>query len=216
MQSFAVLGLGRFGTQLALSLAQHGAEVLAVDRVRKKVDDVADEVTRAVTANIQDKDVMAELGVAECDCVILGIGEDLAASVIGVINLKALGVRKIICKAYDETHKEVLLRLGAYRLIIPCQELADKLATQLVSPVLQDYISLSDGYVLEEITAPSFWHNRSIADLRVRSKYNASIIAIKRGGKVTTLPSGEDVIDPSDTLVLLGAKDALESIRKLR
>lgn len=216
MKSFAVLGLGRFGRQLALSLAQQGAEVLAIDRVRKIVDDVADEVTRAVTANIQDKDVMTELGVAECDCVIIAFGGDLAASVVALINLKAMGVKQIICKAYDEVHKEVLMKLGADRVIIPEQEIADKLANQLVSPALRDYISLSDGYLVEEISAPGCWLDRTLADLRIRSKYRADVIAIRRGGKTLVSPGGDDQIKKDDVLVLLGATEALDDIRQLR
>ncbi len=216
MKSFAVLGLGRFGKQLALSLARQGAEVLAIDRTRKNVDDVADEVTRAVTANIQDKDVMTELGVAECDCVILAFGGDLASSVIGLINLKAMGVKQIICKAYDETYKDVLLKLGADQVIIPEQEIADKLANQLISPMLRDYIALSEGYVVEEITAPSVWQDKTLAELRIRSKYRADVIAIRRSGRISITPGGDDAIKKDDVLVLLGEREALDGIRKLR
>ncbi len=216
MKSYAVLGLGRFGKQLALTLARQGAEVLAVDRTRKIVDEVADEVTRAVTANIQDKDVMNELGVAECDCVILAFGGDLAASVIALMNLRALGVKQIICKAYDETHKDVLLKLGADRVIIPEQEIADKLANQLISPMLQDYIALSDGYLVEEISAPLSWQDRTLAELRIRSRYKADVIAIKRSGRMVVSPGGEDEIKKDDVLVLLGEREALDDIRRLR
>ena len=216
MKSYAVLGLGRFGKQLALSLARQGAEVLAIDRNRKNVDEVADEVTRAVTANIQDKDVMTELGVTECDCVILAFGGDLAASVIGLMNLKSMGVKRIICKAYDQTYKDVLLKLGADQVIIPEQEIADKLANQLISPMLKDYIALSDGYVVEEVTAPSFWMDRTLADLRIRSRYKADVIAIKRSGKMQISPGGDDAIKKGDILVLLGEQNALDDIRKLR
>ena len=180
------------------------------------MDEVADEVTRAVIANIQDKDVMTELGVTECDCVILAFGGDLAASVISLMNLKSLGVKKIICKAYDQTHKDVLLKLGADQVIIPEQEIADKLANQLVSPMLRDYISLTDGYVLEEISAPSFWQDRTLAELRIRSRYKADIIAIRRGGKMMISPCGDDFIRKDDVLVLLGETKALDDIRKLR
>ncbi len=216
MKSYAVLGLGRFGKQLALSLAARGAEVLAIDRTRKNVDEVADEVTRAVTANIQDKDVLSELGVAECDCVILAVGGDLAASVIGLMNLKAMGVKRVICKAYDETYKDVLLKLGADQVIIPEQEIAEKLAHQLISPMLKDYIALSDGFVLEEINAPSSWRDRTLAELRIRSKYKADVIAIKRSGKMLVSPCGDDDIRGDDILVLLGEQEALDDIRKLR
>ena len=216
MKTFAVIGLGRFGTELALSLAKAGAEVLAIDRNRKLVDEVADEVTRAVTCNIQEKDVLAELGVGDCDCAVLCIGSDLASSVIGLMNLKALGVGTIVCKAFDETYRDVLMKLGADRVIIPEKEMAAKLSAQLVSPMVRDYIPLSDGFMVEEITAPAVWAGKTLAELRIRSKYKADVIAVKREGKVQVSPGGDDRILSNDTVVLLGDADALNDIRKLR
>ena len=216
MNTYAVIGLGRFGKELALSLAKAGADVLAIDRNRKLVDEVADEVTRAVTCNILEKDVLSELGVGECDCAILCIGSDLASSVVGLMNLKALGIPQIICKAFDETYKDVLVKLGADRVIIPEKEMADKLSAQLVAPMVRDYIPLSDGYMVEEISAPAVWCDRTLAELRIRSKYKADVIAIKRSGKITVSPGGDDSILRDDTLVLLGDTDSLNSIRKLR
>ena len=216
MKTFAVIGLGRFGKELALSLSKAGAEVLAIDRNRKLVDEVADEVTRAVTCNILEKDVLAELGVGDCDCAVLCIGSDLASSVIGLMNLKALGIQRIICKAFDETYMNVLVKLGADQVIIPEKEMAVKLSAQLVSPMVRDYIPLSDGYLVEEISAPSVWCGKTLADLRIRSKYKADVIAIKRSGKITVSPGGDDAIMENDTLVLLGDTDSLNNIRKLR
>jgi len=216
MKSFAILGLGRFGAELALALARGGAEVLAVDRERKPVEFVADEVTRAVTCNIRDKDALGEIGVAECDCAVLCVGGDLAASVLGLMNLKALGVKKIICKAYDETYREVLLKLGADQVVIPEKEMADKLATNLISPSLKDYIALSDSDSLEEVTVPSSWIGKSLADLRIRNRYKAEVIAVRRGGKTIITPSGEEGFLPGDVLVILGDKENLADIRRLK
>ena len=216
MKSFAVLGLGRFGSRMALKLAEEGAEVLAIDRDRKCVDQVADGVTRAAMANVRDRDALEELGVAECDCAILAIGGDLAASVLGVMNLKAIGAKQVICKAYDETHRDVLYKLGADRVVIPEQEFADKLSQQLVSPQVKDFLSLGDGYSVEEIAAPGSWFGRSLGDIRVRSRYDATVLAVIRPGAPTLSPDGAETIREGDSLILFGDRKTLDAIRRLR
>ncbi len=216
MKSFAVLGLGRFGKEMALRLAQGGAEVLAVDRERKVVDEVADAVTRAVTANIRDKDTLLELGVAECDEVILSVGSDLAVSVLTVMNLKAIGVRHLICKAYDETYRDVLLKLGADQVLIPEKEFAGKLAAQLINPRMRDYIQLTDDYSIEEVSAPESWEGRSLSELSIRNRYGVNVITIRRGNQVIASPRAEDRIARGDTLLLLGDQKSLHTVRKLR
>ena len=194
MKSFAVLGLGRFGKEMALQLARGGAEVLAIDRERKMVDEVADEVTRAVTANLRDKDALQELGVAECDEVILSVGSDLAVSVLAVMNLKAIGVKHLICKAYDEMHRDVLLKLGADQVLIPEQEFAEKLAAQLISPRLRDYIQLTDDFVIEEMNVPDSWVGKSLGELCVRNKYDVTVVTVRHGKKVVPSPGAGERI----------------------
>ena len=216
MKTFAILGLGRFGMELALSLARNGAEVLAVDRERKPVEAVADYVTRAVTCNIRDKDALSEIGVSECDCAVLCVGGDLAASVLGLMNLKALGVRRIICKAYDETYQDVLTKLGADSVVIPEKEMAAKLATSLINPTVKDYIDLSDEDSLEELSVPAPWVGKTLADLRIRNRYKAEVIALRRDGQTVISPPSDDPFRPGDMIVLLGSKEHLTEIRRLR
>ena len=121
MNSFVVIGLGRFGSALARQLCQLGAEVLAMDVSADLVQQISQDVTHAVVGDARDKEVLRVLGVREMDCAIIAIGEDLAASVLTVMNLKELGVPYVVCKAHDETHRRVLLKLGADRVVIPEQ-----------------------------------------------------------------------------------------------
>ena len=216
MRSYAVLGIGRFGREIALELSRQGAEVLAIDRDHKVVEEMADQVTRAAAANIRDKDALAELGVNDCDCVILAVGSDLATSVLAVMNLKALGVRQLICKAYDETHRAVLLKLGADQVLIPEQEFARKLASQLISPRVQDYFAFSDGIRIEEILAPDSWAGSTIGDLRLRNAFGVDVITLRHGQDVTAAPTAGTLISRGDSLILLGEEKALEKVRQIR
>ena len=216
MKSFAVLGLGRFGKELALQLSRGGAEVLAIDRERKIVDEVADEVTRAVTANLRDKDTLQELGVAECDEVILSVGSDLAASVLAVVNLKALGVKHLICKAYDEVHRDVLLKLGADQVLIPEQEFAAKLAAQMISPRLRDQIQLTEEYVIEEVAVPESWIGKTLGEMNIRSRFDVTVVTVRHGEKVVAAPGAGERLMAGDVVLLLGEKKAMSAVHKLR
>ena len=131
MKSCIVIGLGRFGSQVARELCRQGCEVLAMDVNTELVSQIANDVTHAVVGDGQDKEVLRALGAKEFDCGIIAIGDDLAASVLVTMNLKELGVPQIICKAHDETHRRVLEKLGADRVVIPEQEQAARLARSL-------------------------------------------------------------------------------------
>ena len=216
MKSFAVLGLGRFGKELALQLSRGGAEVLAIDRERKTVEEVADEVTRAVTANLRDKDALTELGVAECDEVILCIGSDLAASVLAVVNLKAIGVKHLICKAYDEVHRDVLLKLGADQVLIPEQEFAVKLAAQMISPRLRDQIQLTEDFSIEEVAVPESWIGKTLGEMNIRNRYDVTVLTVRHGDRIVPAPRATEKLQSGDIVLLLGDEKAMAAVRRLR
>ena len=119
MKSYAVIGLGRFGSALSRQLCKLGAEVLALDVRADFVQQISGDVTHAVVGDAQDKEVLKALGVRNLDCAVIAIGDNLAASVLIAMNLKELGVPYVVCKAHDETHRKVLEKLGVDRVLIP-------------------------------------------------------------------------------------------------
>ena len=146
MKSYMVIGLGRFGSEVARRLCQLGCEVLAVDTNSDLVQAISNDVTHAAVADGRDKSVLRALGASEFDCGIVAIGDSLADSVLATMNLKELGVPKVVCKAHDETHRQVLKKLGADQIVIPEQEQAYRLARSLSSQNVLDYIELSEDY----------------------------------------------------------------------
>ena len=215
MKSFVVIGLGRFGTETAKRLYQQGCEVMAIDTRADLVQQLSNEVTQSVTADARDKDVLRALGVKDFDCGIVAIGDSLADSVLATMNLKELGVPYVVCKAYDETHKQVLTKLGADRVVIPEKENADRLAKSLASPNVLDYIELSKDYGIIEVPAPALWQNKSLIELNVRPKLGLNILAIKREGGIVVSPAADFRILLGDVLVVLGDTAALNAIQKL-
>ena len=215
MKSYAVIGLGRFGSALARQLCKLGAEVLALDVKGDYVQQIANDVTHAVVGDAQDKEVLRALGVRNLDCAVIAIGDNLAASVLITMNLKELGVPYIVCKAHDETHRKVLEKLGVDRVIIPEQENAQRLARSLNSHNVLEYIELSPDYGILEIPAPTSWIGKTIKELNVRAKLGVNIIAVENDKKTNVSPAADYRIVQGDIMVVLGDNYALETVQKL-
>ena len=215
MKSYVVVGLGRFGYETARQLYQLGCEVLAIDMKSELIQQIANDVTHAVVGDGCDKEVLKALGVDHFDCAIVAIGDNLTASVLATMNMKELGIPHLVCKAHDDTHRRVLEKLGADRVVIPEKENASRLAKSLASLNLLDYIELSEDYGIVEIPAPGSWVGKNLRELNVRAKLGLNILAVRRDGKIDVSPAADFAFDSGDIIVMLGNTEALEAVQKL-
>ena len=215
MKSYIVIGLGKFGSEAARRLCQLNCEVLAIDRNPELVQPISSQVTQAVVGDARDKEVLRALGAKDFECAIVAIGDNLADSVLATMNLKELGLPYIVCKASDETHRQVLIKLGADKVVIPEQEQANRLAKNLSSPNVLDYIELSNEYGIIEIQAPGSWQGKSLKELNVRAKLGVNIIAVKDEGKINVSPAADYRIKENDVMVVLGETAALDAVERL-
>ncbi len=214
MKSYAVIGMGRFGSHLARRLTELGNEVLAMDVSSERIQQVAGDVTQAVSGDSGDVQVLKALGIQNLDCAIVAIGEDLAASVLTTLNLKELGVPMVVCKAQDENHKKILEKIGADRVIIPEREFANKLAQGLCSTNVMEYIELSRDFGILEFAAPADWEGKSLRQLNVRAKTGVNILAIGKEGNISISFSADYIIQRDDTILALGEYGALQAVQK--
>ena len=214
MNSYVVIGLGRFGAEMAAKLYACGEEVLAVDLDEQLVDKIADRVTRAVAADARDRDVLEKLGVENFDRAVVAVGSDLAASALITMNLKALGISYIICKAHDDTYREILEKLGADRVIIPEWEVADKLALGMTHAGVMEYIELSEEFGIVELQPRDSWIGKTIRALELRSRYVANVIALRRGDAISIPPDIDTPLDDSSALVILGSYETIDKLKK--
>ncbi|MBQ8074159.1 MAG: TrkA family potassium uptake protein [Clostridia bacterium] len=214
MNSYVVIGLGRFGAEMAAKLYACGEEVLAVDLDEQLVDKIADRVTRAVAADARDRDVLEKLGVENFDRAVVAVGSDLAASALITMNLKALGISYIICKAHDDTYREILEKLGADRVIIPEWEVADKLALGMTHAGVMEYIELSEEFGIVELQPRDSWIGKTIRALELRSRYGANVIALRRGDAISIPPDIDTPLDDSSALVILGSYETIDKLKK--
>lgn len=214
MKSYVIIGLGRFGSAMARRLSEQGCEVMAIDIHNDAVQQLSGDVTHAVVADARDKEVLKALSVADFDCAVVAIGNNLSASVLSTMNLKELGVPKVVCKAHDETEKRVLEKLGADQVVVPERDYALRLARRLASPNVLDYIELSSEYGIVEMPVPASWLGKSLKELNIRAKYGVNIIAICRGETIDVSPSAEFTFRQEDVAVMVGSENKLSAVQK--
>jgi trk system potassium uptake protein TrkA len=215
IKQYAVIGLGRFGTSIARRLNEAGQEVLGIDVNEERVEDVELYVTHAVVADSTEEKALTSLGIRNFDCVIVAIGNDMQASILTVMLLKDLGVKKVIAKALSKRHGKVLERIGADWIIYPERDMGERVANQLLSPNMLNYIELSKEYNIEEIIIPSKMAEKNLRELDIRAKYNISVIAIVSEGDIIISPSPEQTIHKDDLLVVIGSRDDLANFSSI-
>ncbi|MGG0287535.1 TrkA family potassium uptake protein [Peribacillus butanolivorans] len=208
-RQYAVIGLGRFGTSVAHRLYTAGQEVLGIDVSEERVDNAELSVTHAVMADTTEEEALKSIGIRNFDCVIVAIGNDMQSSILTTLLLKELGVKKVIAKALNKHHGQVLAKVGADWVIYPERDMGERVANQLLSPNMLNYIELSKEYNIEEIIIPISMTGKSLRELDLRAKYNISVIAIVSNGEIIIAPSPDQNILEKDMLLVVGNKEDL-------
>ncbi|MDM5306997.1 potassium channel family protein [Peribacillus frigoritolerans] len=208
-RQYAVIGLGRFGTSVALRLHTAGQEVLGIDINEERVEDAELSVTHAVIADTTEEETLKSIGIRNFYCVIVAIGNDMQSSILTTLLLKELGIKKVIAKALNKNHGQVLNKVGADWVIYPERDMGERVANQLLSPNMLNYIELSKEYNIEEIMIPASMTEKSLRELDLRAKYNISVIAIVSNGEIIISPSPDYVIQEGDMLLMIGNKEDL-------
>ncbi|SHD78530.1 potassium channel family protein [Schnuerera ultunensis] len=214
MKQFVVIGCGRFGSSVATTLNSLGYEVLAIDADEDKVQDISENVTYAVQADVTDENILKELGIRNFDMVIVSIGSNYQASIMATLIAKELGVKKVIAKAHDALHGKVLSKIGADKIIYPERDMGVRVAHNLVSSNILDFIELSPDYSILEVNALEQWENKTLKELRLPSRFGINVMAIKRGKEINVSPYADDMILKGDILIVIGSTQDIEKIEK--
>lgn len=212
---FAVIGLGRFGSSIANKLYESGQEVLGVDVNEERVEDSHPYVTHAVIADSTDSEALKSIGIRNFDTVIVAIGNDIQASILSVLLLKELGVKKVIAKALNKLHGQVLQKVGADWVVFPERDMGIRVAHQLLSPNVLNFIEISKDYSVEEVIIPESMVEKTLRELDLRAEYNLSVIAIRHENEINISPSPNKKIDHGDVLVVIGKNRDLERFANL-
>ncbi len=224
---FCVIGLGRFGSAVARTLADLGHEVLAVDRDEDPVAEVEPFVTQGLVLDATQEKALKNLGLRDFEWVIVAIG-DLESSILITVLLKEMGVPRVLAKALSDIHAKILRKVGADRVVFPERDMGQRVARSLASPMVFDYLELTPGYSIVEIAAPKEFAGKTLKDLRIRNRFGVTVIAIRRKEpelkgedgaldfRETTIvsPTPEEEIHEGDILVVLGSNEDIEKLRK--
>ncbi|MBS3995616.1 MAG: TrkA family potassium uptake protein [Alkaliphilus sp.] len=214
MKQFAVIGCGRFGSSLAKTLYQLGHEVLAIDNNEHAIQELADHVTHAVQINASDEASLKALGIRNFDVVIVSIGSDIQSSILTTLLAKEIGAKFVVAKAHDELHAKILYKIGADRVVLPERDMGVRVAHNLVSPNILDYIELAPDFSVAEITPLSGWIGKELKEINLREKYGVNIMAIKHKSEVNISPNSRYVISADDIIIVVGHNDDMQKIKR--
>ncbi len=212
--STVVLGLGRFGTALALELAKRDIQVIGIDQDPKIVQELAEQLTHVVTADTTDPAALRQLGVADFSHAVVAIGTGLEASILTVAALSDLGVKSIWAKAITRLHGQILERVGAHHVVLPEHEMGERVA-HLVTGRMLDFIAFEDDFALVKTLAPAEAVGKSLGEARLRSKYGVTVVGIKRTGQDFTYATQDTVVEHGDVLIVAGRTKATEDFAEL-
>lgn len=228
MKQFVVIGAGRFGSAVAVTLARKGKQVLVIDQDEQTVQRMSEIVTEAIQVDVTDPSSLANLDLGEMDVAVVGIGGNLEASILTTMQLKEMGVKTVVAKAKTKADKKILSRIGADRIVFPERDMGIRVANSLVSPTIFDYIQVSPGFGIVETRVPAAIRGQTLTEANIRSRFGIDIVAIHRRAphldkngesqlKDTMLiaPRADEVLGENDTLVIIGEETKIEKFKSL-
>jgi trk system potassium uptake protein TrkA len=212
---FAVIGLGRFGSSVARELTRRGVTVLGVDRDAELVQRYAEDISETAILDSTDESALREVDILSYKTVVVAIGNNFEANLITTSILKQFGVPNVIAKAQTKRQREILLRLGANKVILPEYEAGLYLAHELLHPGVIDQFDLGPGYTISEMQLPPSWIGKALSDVGLRANFGATALVIKRGDDVNVVPPSGFVLERGDVIVVVGTHKSIEQISAL-
>ncbi len=212
--SIVVIGLGRFGTSLALELLRGGREVLGIDADARTVQNLSDELSDVVQADSTDETALRELGIQDFDSAVVAIGSDLEASILTASLLLQLGVPQVWAKATSTAHGRILNQLGVHHVIFPEMDMGKRVA-HMVSGESLDYVPIDDDFVMVKTSAPELFNGKTLAEMRFRSEHGVTVVATKKAGAAYLPSFPETVIETGDEIIVAGRTEKVDLFCKL-
>jgi len=213
-KTYAILGLGVFGSTIAKTLSEYHCEVIGIDNDMSCVERVSEFATQAVQADFTDIEQLRELGIQDVDVAVVAAGSRLESSIMAVLHLKELGVPYIVAKAKNKVYMQILLKIGADKVIRPEKEMGERVAKTLLSRNVVDMIDIDDDYSIMELAAPKDWIGSALKDLDVRNKFGLNILGVRNGdhGKLNFSINADYVINAEDQLLVIVEANKFEAM----
>lgn len=212
-KTYAVLGLGRYGTAVAEELVANGAEVIAVDIDQNNVNSAIETIPVCKCADITDPETIKRLGISNIDVVIVSMASNLEATVMAVTLCKEAGVKTVIVKCGNEMHQKILSRVGADEVIFPEKESGTRLAKNLLTAGFAEMIELSDDVSMVEIGVKEEWVGKNLIELSLRKKYSINVVAIRSGDKISTTVDPALPLEKGMELIVIANTSKLQKLK---
>lgn len=214
-KEFVIIGLGNFGTNVAVTLANSGATVMVVDKDENKLEEIAEQVTYSICIDATNSVALKQLGIHNYDGVIVGIGHALETSVLIIMQLKEMGVPFVMAKAATNLEGRILHKVGADKVIFPDREMGIRVGNQIMNDNYFEAIELSERYSIVDLDVPQSWAGKSLTELNIRSRYGVSIIGIRGLESVNINPDPTEKLKSEDILIVLGDNTELKKLREM-
>ena len=217
MKQYVILGLGIFGSTIAKTLSPYNHEVIAIDKDLACVDRVSDFVTQAIQADFTDIDQLRAIGIQDCDAAVVATGSHLEESIMGVMNLRELGIPFIMAKAKNKKYMQILQKIGADYVVRPEKEMGERVAKKLVSRNIIDLIDIDDDYSIVEIAAPAKWVGKTLKALELRTNYGINVLGIRKNPKehLSISPDAFYTIETNDQLLVIADNKIFKKFESL-
>lgn len=213
-KTFAILGLGIFGSTMAKTLSEYGYDVMGMDLDIANVDRVSEYVTQAVQGDFTDIEQLRSSGVQDMDVAVIATGSQLEASVMAVLHLKELGVPFIMAKAKNKVYMQILLKIGADRVVRPEKEMGERVAKSLMSQNIIDMVDIDEDYSMMELQAPQDWVGKALKDLDLRAKFGVNVLGVRvsENGKLNLAVSADYIVGDEDQLLVIVENNKFEAL----
>ncbi|MFD1934139.1 MULTISPECIES: potassium channel family protein [Nonomuraea] len=209
-----VIGLGRFGTALALELTRRGTEVLAIDSRPKVVQALSGQITQIAIADSTDSEALTQLGVPDFYRAVVAIGNDLEASILTTSLLVDMAVEDIWAKAVSRQHGQILTRIGAHHVVLPEHDMGERVA-HLVSGRMLDYMQVDEGFALAKTRPPKEYVGVRLGSSGLRKKFGVTVVAVKSPGEEFTYATAETELSYGDVILVSGRTENVERFAEL-
>jgi trk system potassium uptake protein TrkA len=217
MKRFIIVGLGNFGATVAETLYSAGHDVVAIDSDPERVDDMADKVTRAAVGDATEARTLEQLGAEDADAAVISTGDDITASALSTLLMRDFGIEAIYVKVVSRDHARLIEKIGVTETIFPERESGIRLAKQISSPSLLNYVQLGPGFSVQEMAVPPSWVGRSLREIEPRRRHGVSVVAVHDIllDRIRSVPDPDEPLKDSDALFVAGSDEALAKAAKL-
>lgn len=213
-EPIVVVGLGRFGTSLALELTRRGTEVLAIDRRPKVVQNLAGHITHVVTADSTDIEALRQLGVPDFYRAVVAIGGDLEASILTASLMVELEIDDIWAKAVSRQHGQILSRIGVHHVVFPEHDMGERVA-HMVSGRMLDYVEVDENFALVKTRPPKEYVGVPLGESNLRRKHGVTVVAVKSPGEEFTYATADTELGYGDVIIVSGRTEQVERFAEL-